>query len=284
MDIFAKTWSYNSEELKVKIERILSQKLKLIDEPEAYKKILSFIDLTTLEGSDNAARIEQLCNQARSFKDASKKIPDVAAVCVYPPFVKKAKSMLSDTNIHVASVAGAFPSGQSPIEIKLAEIKYAINEGADDIDMVISRGKFLEEDYQTVFDEIKAIKSICVKTHLKVILETGEIGSLDNIRKASDIAIYAGGDFIKTSTGKIQPAATEEAFMVMMDAIKDYYNKTGKKIGIKPAGGISEPEVALRYYILLEEVLGEEWLAPELFRIGASKLANKLIQKITSFD
>jgi deoxyribose-phosphate aldolase len=280
MDILNKTWSLSSEELSIRIDKILNESLNRIDKQSAYKKIIGLIDLTTLEGSDNEKKVMELCSQAISFKNEEKKIPAVAAVCVYPPFVKQAKKLLKNTSLQVASVAGTFPSGQSPIEIKLAEIKYAIDEGADEIDMVISRGKFLEGDFQTVFNEIKAIKDICGQIHLKVILETGELGSLENIRKASDIAIYAGGDFIKTSTGKIQPAATEEAFVVMMDAIKDYYNKTGKRIGIKPAGGISEPEVALRYYILIKDILGKEWLTPELFRFGASRLATKLLKEI----
>ena len=163
---------------------------------------------------------------------------------------------MKKTEINVASVAGAFPSGQSPMEVKLAEIAYAVSQGADEIDMVISRGAFLEGNFQRVFDEIRTIKNVCGKAHLKVILETGELQSPENIRRASDISIYAGADFIKTSTGKIQPAATEEAFLVMLDAIKDYYRETGLKIGIKPAGGISEPETALRYYALIKKCFG----------------------------
>jgi deoxyribose-phosphate aldolase len=280
MEVFNKDWSISSKEVNNRIERIVSEDMDHIDKQFVYKKILGLIDLTTLEGQDNEKKIAELCSQAISFKNEEKNIPAVAAVCVYPPFVKQAKKLLKHTSLQIASVAGAFPSGQSPIEIKLAEIKYAVDEGADEIDMVISRGKFLEGNYQTVFDEIKAIKGVCGEVHLKVILETSELGSLENIRKASDIAIYAGGDFIKTSTGKIQPATTEEAFVVMMDAINDYYNKTGKKIGIKPAGGISEPETALRYYILIKNILGEDWLCPELFRFGASRLATKLLKEI----
>jgi len=280
MDIFKKNGSISEVELNQRIQDIIKLEFERIDRDKAYKTILGLIDLTTLEGTDNEKRIQELCDQAQQYQNDVKNIPHVAAVCVYPPFVKKAKSLLKNTDIHIASVAGAFPSGQSSIDVKLAEISYAINQGADEIDMVISRGTFLAGDYQTVFDEISAIKLICGKTHLKVILETGELGSLENIRKASDIAIYAGGDFIKTSTGKIQPAATEEAFVIMLDAIKDYYKSTGKKIGIKPAGGISEPEVALRYYALIKNILGEEWLKPELFRFGASRLANKIAELI----
>ena len=280
MDIFEKNWSISDQELNQRINSIIDTELENMDTTSAYRSILSMIDLTTLEGSDNVKRISELCTQAKDFELESENIPHVAAVCVYPPFIKQAKDLLKDKTIQVASVAGAFPSGQSPIEVKLAEISYAVDQGADEIDMVISRGKFLEGDYQTVFDEIKAIKEVCGNSHLKVILETGELKTLENIRKASDIAIYAGGDFIKTSTGKIQPAATEEAFVIMLDAIKEYYENTGKKIGIKPAGGISEPEDALRYYALIKNILGEEWITPELFRFGASRLASKVYDKI----
>lgn len=276
MDIFNKNWSISVAEHDQRIQHIIDSELENIDLKSVYRNILGLIDLTTLEGSDNEKRIADLCSQAQQYQDVDKEIPNVAAVCVYPPFVKQAKALLKNTSIHIASVAGAFPSGQSSIDVKLAEISYAINQGADEIDMVISRGTFLAGSYQTVFDEISSIKCLCGSTHLKVILETGELGSLENIRKASDIAIYAGADFIKTSTGKIPAAATEEAFVIMLDAIKDYYQSSGKKIGIKPAGGISEPEVALRYYVLIKNILGKEWLNPELFRFGASRLANKI--------
>ena len=282
MDIFNKEWTISVQELRLRIHKIIDSEIQEIDKDTAYRKILGLIDLTTLEGSDNKERISDLCTQAMQYEDKNIEIPQVAAVCVYPPFINQAKELLKNTPIRVASVAGAFPSGQSPIEVKLAEIQYAVEQGADEIDMVISRGTFLEGDYQTVFDEIKAIKEVCGHAHLKVILETGELRSLENIRKASDIAIYAGGDFIKTSTGKIQIAATEEAFVVMLDAIKEYYETSGKKIGIKPAGGISEPEVALRYYMLLKNILGNEWLTPELFRFGASRLAHKIYDLINN--
>lgn len=280
MDIFNKNWSISKVELDQRIQDIIELELEKTDKVNAYRDILGLIDLTTLEGTDNEKRISDLCSQAQKYQNDAKNIPHVAAVCVYPPFVKQAKGILKNTDLKVASVAGAFPSGQSSLDVKLAEISYAINQGADEIDMVISRGTFLEGRYQTVFDEISAIKLLCGETHLKVILETGELLSLENIRKASDIAIYAGGDFIKTSTGKISPAATEQAFVVMLDAIKDYYQSTGKKIGIKPAGGISEPEVALRYYLLIKNVLGEKWIKPELFRFGASRLANKIYDQL----
>ncbi len=274
------TYNYNVEDTNERIETLVSEGLKSVNTIEAYRTILSLVDLTTLEGSDNEAKIQSLCKQAESFKDQGDKVPNVAAVCVYPPFVRQAKALLKGKSINVASVAGAFPSGQSPIEIKVAEIEYAVSEGADEIDMVISRGKFLSGDYKTVGEEISKIKKACGETHLKVILETGELETLNNIRLASDIAIASGGDFIKTSTGKIKPAATEQAFIIMLDAIKSEFDKSGKMIGIKPAGGIAEPEDALRYYLLVKSILGEKWLNAELFRFGASRLATKILNKI----
>jgi deoxyribose-phosphate aldolase len=186
--------------------------------------------------------------------------------------------MLKDTGIRVATTAGAFPSGQMPLSVKLEEIRYAVGEGADEIDIVISRGTFLENHYHIVYREIDAMRDLCRGTTLKVILETGELGSFENIAKASEIAIEAGADFIKTSTGKIQPAATETAVFVMLEVIRAYFTRTGKKIGIKPAGGISDPPKALNYYSLVRRTLGEEWLRPELFRIGASRLADRLLE------
>ncbi|HOP14683.1 MAG TPA: deoxyribose-phosphate aldolase, partial [Lentimicrobium sp.] len=207
--------------------------------------------------------------------------PNVAAVCVYPVFGRQVHTLLEGTGIHTACVAGAFPAGQSPIHVKLAEVKYAVEEGADEIDMVISRGKFLEDEYIEVFDEINAIKDVCGNVHLKVILETGELSDLSRIYDASVIAMKAGGDFIKTSTGKINPAATPEAAFVMLQAIRDYYESTGKITGFKPAGGISTPEQALVYVKLVESILGPEWLNSGLFRIGASRLADNLASELS---
>jgi len=271
-----KPYSYNSEDIQNRIQAILIEGRKELDVQKAYRDILSFIDLTTLEGADTDEKAINLAKQAGEYFSKEKNIPNVAAVCVYPTLVKVVKENLEDAHIGVASVAGAFPAGQSPIHIKVAEVKYAVEQGADDIDMVISRGKFLEGKYGEVQDEVKAIKEVCGKAHLKVILETGELQSVENIRKASELGILGGGDFIKTSTGKIPVAATLEAMLVMLDTIKEYYDATGKKIGIKPAGGISKPTVALDYYLLVKEILGEEWLSNKLFRIGASRLANKV--------
>ena len=246
----------------------------------ALREIMGFLDLTTLEGSDTRQRVTELCNKAWGLADPVSGIPAVAAVCVYPNFVRLCREQLAGKNIRVACVAGAFPSGQSPIHVKTAEVRYAVDEGADEVDMVISRGKFLEGDFERVFEEISAIREACGKAHLKVILETGELRGPSDIRKASEIAILAGASFIKTSTGKIQPAATPAAAMVMCQTIREYYEKTGIKIGFKPAGGISEPETALGYYFIVNGILGREWLNPEFFRIGASRLADKIVETI----
>jgi len=274
------SYSYTSEELQNRIDTLLLKAKENVDLQTAYRHILNVIDLTTLEGADTNEKAAKLAKQACSYASLDKNIPNVAAVCVYPTLVKTVKENLTDKNVGVASVAGAFPAGQSPIEIKVAEVKYAIDQGADDIDMVISRGKFLEGKYDIVQQEVKTIKEACNNAHLKVILETGELITCENIRKASELSILGGADFIKTSTGKIPVAATLQAMLIMLDTIKEYYENTGRKIGIKPAGGISEPEVALDYYLLVREVLGEEWLNNDLFRIGASRLANKVYELI----
>lgn len=273
----------SEDDLTNRVNKILANSLDKTDRKEALKLIFSFIDLTTLEGSDNDESVKQLCKKALSFSDNNKTKYEVAAVCVYPTMVKVAKESLENSNISVASVAGAFPAGQSPIAVKVEEVKYAINQGADEIDMVISRGKLIEGKTEIVFDEIKAIKNVCNDIHLKVILETGELKTVENIRKASELAINAGADFIKTSTGKINPAATETAFLIMLDTIKEYYEKTGKMIGIKPAGGIRESEQALRYFCLVKEILGDKWLNNKYFRIGASSLAGNVLIDILNF-
>lgn len=244
---------------------------------QIYRSILSLVDLTTLEGSDTTARVTSLCAKACSVENTEKLIPKVAAVCVYPPFVRQCKNELQGKDVNVASVAGAFPSGQSPLFVKLEEIKYAVAEGADEIDMVISRGKFLEGQFQVIFDEVAAIKAVCKTAHLKVILETGELKTPENIRKASEMAILSGGDFIKTSTGKMQPAATEMAAVIMCETIREYFEKTGIRIGFKPAGGISDAATAVRYYNIVNSILGKEWLNKHLFRFGASRLVDNLL-------
>jgi len=244
------------------------------------KLALNMIDLTTLEGKDTDGKVKQLCYKAMHLHDVYAGLPNVAAICVYPSMVSVAKKALGDSGIKVASVATAFPSGQSTRDIKIRDTKFAISQGADEIDMVISRGKFHQGEYNFVFDEIAAIKEACGNARLKVILETGELGTYDKVRKASDIAMYAGADFIKTSTGKISPAATVPVTLVMLEAIRDFYYKTGKKIAMKPAGGISKAKLALHYLVMLNEVLGEGWMNNEWFRFGASSLANDILMQL----
>src|SRR3990167_390196 len=238
-----------------RIDRITSRSIKSETKLQGLKMALNMVDLTTLEGADTENKVRQLCNKAQHLHDAYPGLPTVAAVCVYPNFVKTAKQCLQGSGINVASVATAFPSGQSSLEVKLLDVKIATDAGAEEIDMVISRGKFHEGEYNFVFDEIATIKEACGLSRLKVILETGELGSFDKVRKASDIAIEAGADFIKTSTGKISPAATLPVTLVMLEAIKDYYYKTGIQVGMKPAGGISNSKLALQYLMLVKETL-----------------------------
>ncbi len=221
-----------------------------------------------------------MCYKAQHLHDTFPGIPNVAAVCVYPSMVAVAKNELKGSDVKVASVSTAFPSGQAPIQIKLDDTKFSVDSGADEIDMVISRGKFLEGDYNFVYDEIAAIKEVCGNARLKVILETGELVTLDNVRKASDIAMYAGADFIKTSTGKIKPAATMQVTYTMLQAIKDFHEETGIMVGMKPAGGISNSKLALHYLVMVNETLGGEWLTNEWFRFGASSLANDVLMQI----
>jgi len=256
--------------------RILSGKHIPAGDPAVLRRILSLLDLTSLEGSDNQEKIHRLCTKAVSFKE--KGLPCPAAVCVYPPFIRTVKEALKGSGIRTAATAAAFPSGQMPLSVKLEEVRYVIQQGADELDVVISRGSFLEGNHQTVFEELVAIRQLTEGLTLKVILETGELGSFENIAQASAIAIEAGADFIKTSTGKIVPAATESAVLVMLEVIRSYHEKSGKKIGIKPAGGISTPGQALNYYYLVKEILGNEWLQSGLFRIGASRLADRLME------
>jgi deoxyribose-phosphate aldolase len=241
---------------------------------------LNMIDLTTLEGKDTDGKVQQLCYKAMHLHDSYPDLPSVAAICVYPSMVAVAKKALGNSGVKVAAVATAFPSGQAPKEVKIRDTKFALSEGADEIDMVISRGKFHMGEYNFVFDEIAAIKEACGKARLKVILETGELVTYDKVRRASDIAMYAGADFIKTSTGKISPAATLPVTLVMLEAIRDFYYKTGKKIAMKPAGGISKSKLALHYLVMLNEVLGEGWMNNEWFRFGASSLANDILMQL----
>ena len=243
------------------------------------KLSISMMDLTTLEGKDSAGKVRQMSYKAR-VPSADPSIPSCAAVCVYPKLVPIAKKALEGSTVKVASVSTAFPSGLSPLAVKLADVRQAVELGADEIDMVIDRGAMLSGEYNAVFDEIAATKEACGEAHLKVILETGELGSYDVVRKASQIAMLAGGDFIKTSTGKIVPAATPPVTLVMLEAIRDYYYATGKRIGMKPAGGIRTAKQALHYLVMVKETLGDAWLNNEMFRFGASTLLNDVLMQL----
>ncbi len=267
-----------------RVDRFCKRSIKNSSKVEGLKLALSMIDLTTLEGKDTPGKVKQLCYKAIHPHDRLEGIPKVAAICVYPTYVSLAKKELEGSGIYVASVATAFPSGQSSLKTKLSDTRFAVEEGADEIDMVISRGEFLAGNYEFVFDEIASIKEACGEAHLKVILETGELDTLDNVRKASELAMHAGADFIKTSTGKIQPAATLSVTYVMLDAIKDFYLKTGKMIGMKPAGGISNSKIALQYLVMLNEVLGEKWMNKNYFRFGASSLANDILMQLVKAE
>ena len=267
-----------------RVARFQSRSIKNESKRQGLDLVLSMIDLTTLEGKDTPGKVKQMCYKAHHLHDSHPNLPAVAAVCVFPSMVKTAKTALLGTSVKVASVSTAFPSGQSTRAVKLADTKFAVDEGADEIDMVISRGKFLAGEYNFVFDEIAAIKEACGKARLKVILETGELCTLDSVRKASDIAIYAGADFIKTSTGKIQPAATMQVTYTMLMAIKDYYDSTGIMIGMKPAGGISTSKLALHNLVMVKEILGNNWLNNDWFRFGASSLANDVLMQIMKLE
>jgi deoxyribose-phosphate aldolase len=261
-------------------KRFTTRSIKNETKINGLKLALNMIDLTTLEGKDTDGKVKQLCYKAQHLHDSYPGLPTVAAVCVYPSMVKIAKTALGNSGVKVASVSTAFPSGQAPRDVKIRDTKFAVSEGADEIDMVISRGKFHMGEYNFVYDEIAAVKEACGDARLKVILETGELVTYDKVRRASDIAMYAGADFIKTSTGKISPAATMPVTLVMLEAIRDFYYKTGKKIAMKPAGGISKAKLALHYLVMLNEVLGEEWMNNEWFRFGASSLANDILMQL----
>jgi deoxyribose-phosphate aldolase len=238
------------------------------------------MDLTTLEGADTPGKVAALCSKAARPDPVDRTVPPVAAVCVYPNLVPVAKERLQGTGVKVASVATGFPSGQYPTEIKVADVRAAVELGADEIDMVIDRGAFLSGRYAKVYDEIVRVKEACGGTHLKVILETGELGTYDNVRRASLLAMAAGADFIKTSTGKISPAATLPVALVMLEAIRDVHDETGRKIGFKPAGGIRTAKQAVQHLVLVHETLGPDWLTPDLHRFGASSLLNDVLMQI----
>ncbi len=264
---------------------LASRSIKTSAKAQALDLAISMIDLTTLEGQDTVGKVRALCAKARRPDPADSGCPAVAAVCVYPDLVSTARAALGDSGVAVASVATAFPSGRAALEVKLGDTASAIAAGATEIDMVIDRGAFLSGDFAKVYDEIRAIKDVCVgheKTtplHLKVILETGELMTYDNVRRASWLAMLAGADFIKTSTGKVQPAATLPVTLVMLEAVRDFFDATGRQVGVKAAGGISTAKDAIKYLVMVNETVGDDWLHPDRFRFGASRLLNDLLMQ-----
>lgn len=259
--------------------RLASRSIKKAAKVQGLRLAVSMMDLTSLEGRDTPGRIQSLCRKAITPQVGSD-IPHVAAVCVYPPLVSVAKRALGDSGVHVAAVATYFPSGQAQIGERLDEVRRTVSAGADEIDMVINRNAFLAGDHAQVHDEIAAVKEACGAAHLKVILETGELVTYDNVRRASLIAIDAGADFIKTSTGKVTPAATLPVTLVMLETIRDHFIRTGKMVGMKPAGGIRTAKDAIRYLIMVKETLGDAWLSPDWFRFGASTLLNDVVLQL----
>ncbi len=276
-------FSLTSGDIEIKIAKIKAVSNQYY-KTEVLKKIFSFIDLTTLNSTDTIGKVEKMVDKVNKFPSSFSDMPNVAAICVYPSLVETVKTKLTEHKLGIASVAAGFPASQTFLEIKTTESKMAVQKGASEVDIVISIGTFLSGDYQTVFDEIKAVKEAIGDAHLKVILESGILDDPQKIWDASIIAMEAGADFIKTSTGKMQPAATLEAVCVMCRAIKAFHEKTGKKIGLKPAGGISTGKEAVDYYAVVNKILGKEWLNSELFRIGASSLANNLLSEIAAMD
>jgi deoxyribose-phosphate aldolase len=266
--------------VELRVESLKRRSIKKASKLWALDLAIRMMDLTTLEGRDTPGKVRALCAKAIHPQPGDPSIPSVAAICLYPSLIPEAKDALKGSTVKVASVATGFPSGQTFREIKVAEVKAAVAAGADEIDMVIDRGSFLSGDYATVFDEIVEIKDACGDVHLKVILETGELGTFDQVRRASILAMAAGADFIKTSTGKVQPAATLPVTLVMLEAIRDFERATGRLVGMKPAGGIRTAKEAIQYLVVLYETLGPRWMTPERFRFGASTLLNDVLMQI----
>ncbi|GIF06427.1 deoxyribose-phosphate aldolase [Actinoplanes siamensis] len=258
-----------------------TRSVKTGSKAKAIDLAIRMVDLTTLEGADTPGKVRALCAKGRRPDPADPGCPPVAAICVYPAMVPVAAAALAGSGVHLASVATAFPSGQAPLEVKLADTRAAVAAGADEVDMVISRGAFLAGDYTRVFDEIVAVREACGSAHLKVILETGELGTYDNVRRASWLAMLAGADFIKTSTGKVAVNATLPITLVMLEAVRDFRARHGRQVGVKPAGGIKTTKDAIKYLVLINETVGDDWLSPDWFRFGASSLLNDLLMQRT---
>jgi deoxyribose-phosphate aldolase len=266
--------------IEERVESLRRRSIKRASKVWALELIVRMIDLTTLEGKDTEGKVRALCAKGIRPDPGDASVPSVAAICIYPTLVPVAKRALAGSTVKVASVATGFPSGQTYTDIKVAETRRAVEAGADEIDMVIDRGAFLQGDYRAVFDEIVAVKDACGPVHLKVILETGELETYDNVRRASVLAMAAGADFIKTSTGKVQPAATLPVTLVMLEAIRDFHRRTGRVVGMKPAGGIRTAKDAIAYLVVLYETLGPRWMTPDLFRFGASTLLNDVLMQL----
>jgi deoxyribose-phosphate aldolase len=262
-----------------RVATLAKRSIKTEAKQQGIRLAISMLDLTTLEGADTPGKVRQLAAKAVTPSPAYPEVPSCAAVCVYPSMVEVAREAVAGTGVHVASVATGFPAGQTPLATRLEEVRLAVADGADEIDMVISRDAYLRGDDARVADEIEQIKDACGPAHLKVILETVELGSYDHIRHASMLAMDAGADFIKTSTGKASQGATPGVILVMLEAIRDYVERTGRVVGMKPAGGVSTSKAALAVLVLVKETLGDEWLTPERFRIGASSLLNDLLMQ-----
>jgi deoxyribose-phosphate aldolase len=272
--------SVDAVALEARVGELAKRSIKRESKLVALDLAVRMMDLTTLEGADTPGKVAALCSKAIRPDPVEPSIPSVAAVCVYPNLVRTAKERLRNSTVKVASVATAFPSGQSQLDVKLADVRDAVAQGADEVDMVIDRGAFLSGRYAKVYDEIVRVRDACGEAHLKVILETGELGTYDNVRRASLLAIAAGADFIKTSTGKIQPAATLPVTLCMLEAIRDVHDETGRQVGMKPAGGIRTAKQAIQNLVIVNETLGPDWLTPDRFRLGASSLLNDVLMQI----
>lgn len=273
------TFAFTNEQVSEKVNKLLSEKFAENNTQEVYKKLYSCIDLTTLNSTDTKEDVWKFTERVNAFEGTNPEVGNVATICVYPNFVATVKEALT-ADVRIACVAGGFPSSQTFAEVKIAETALAVADGADEIDIVLNLGLFLNGDYEELCEEIIEIKEACHEAHLKVILETGALKYVQKIHQAAILSIYSGADFIKTSTGKIYEGASLEAAYAMCSAIKSYYGKTGKKIGFKVSGGVSTVEEAVKYYTIVKETLGEEWLSPTLFRVGASRLADKLLETI----
>ncbi|MBA2773771.1 MAG: deoxyribose-phosphate aldolase [Nocardioidaceae bacterium] len=271
---------------EARVATLSSRSIKTTSKAWALDLAVSMIDLTTLEGQDTVGKVRALCAKGQRPDPEDSTCPQVAAICVYPDMVATAKAALGSSGVHVASVATAFPSGRSTLDIKLQDTQDAVAAGADEIDMVIDRGAFLSGDFQRVFDDIVAVKQACRRptgddAHLKVIMETGELVTYDNVRRASWLSMLAGADFIKSSTGKVQPAATMPVTLIMLEAVRDFREATGRMVGVKAAGGISTAKDAIKYLVMVNETTGDDWLEPHWFRFGASRLLNDLLMQRT---